>query len=180
MKKGSNQFKKQPRLRGIILSFPFWLTVALLGLIAAIIWRFRGALFVFSVYAITISFLFLSVPTLFAEAPKTAQALTSPSVVDHPLSEHDQIVAYIKQVFGDQASNAFKILSCENPHLNPDATGHNTNGTIDSGIFQLNSIWANPVLLINWKTNIDLAYQIYKRGGWNEWACEYKYHVLDK
>jgi hypothetical protein len=82
-------------------------------------------------------------------------------------------------VFGAQANNAFKVLSCENHRLNPSARGMNTNGTSDVGIFQINSVHGIPeYYLKDWRTNIDIAYQIYKASGWNAWACVTEYHAL--
>jgi hypothetical protein len=110
-------------------------------------------------------------------------------VLDHPIvkitptpqtSEKEQIKAYIREVFGDQSTNAFKILACENRSLNPLAQGTNLDMSVDTGIFQVNSFWANPAVLKDWKTNVDMAHVIYLRGGWNEWACESVWHALER
>ena len=45
-----------------------------------------------------------------AYAPERAYAYSAPTPTPTP-SEHDLIIAYIKQVFGNEAKNAFKILS---------------------------------------------------------------------
>ncbi len=58
---------------------------------------------------------------------------------------------------------------------NPNATNHNTNGTTDYGLFQINSIhtsilnsgqWNNP------QDNVDMAYQVWKAAGgsWTPWT----------
>ena len=50
------------------------------------------------------------------------------------------IMAYIMERFGDDASDAITMLNkCENHALDPNATNHNKNGTIDRGVFQINS-----------------------------------------
>ena len=139
-------------------------------------WKVRRGLFILFL----LGFNFWGFNALVASASSPKANLTHPVVVTHPLSEHDQIKAYIKQVFGDQASNAFKVLACENRALNPKAQGKNKDGSLDTGIFQINSFWAKPAVLTNWKLNVDLAYQIYLRGGWNEWACESVWHALER
>ena len=89
----------------------------------------------------------------------------------------EDIIAYIKQVFGNEADNAFKILSCENKGLNPKAINHNRDLSTDHGIFQINSIHlkgkAKGKDLNNYKDNIDVAKKIYDDRGWSAWACSH-------
>ena len=108
-----------------------------------------------------------------AQAPKVAVE----TIVEAPKTEKEQIVAYIKQVFGDQSGNAFKILSCENANLNPKAINRNRNGSTDHSIFQVNSIHTKrygSAFKTDWKANIDVAYKIYKASGWSAWSCSHK------
>lgn len=101
-------------------------------------------------------------------------------IVGAPTTEHEAIVAYIKQVFGDQSDNAFKILSCENAKLNPKAINHNRNGSTDHSIFQVNSIHTKrygDAFKTDWKANIDVAYKIYQASGWSAWSCSHKIGV---
>lgn len=60
---------------------------------------------------------------------------------------------------------------------NPDATGYNTNGTIDRGLMQVNSIHSDMVggdvaALYDPATNIKIAYAL-SRGGtdWTPWSA---------
>lgn len=60
-----------------------------------------------------------------------------------------------------------------------DATGHNTNGSVDRGCFQINSVhlWRvnNDIqALYKPKTNTIIALQIYKEQGWKPWVTARK------
>lgn len=121
--------------------------------------------------------------TLQAEASGYFKSLTIERLtgVEANTTQQQQIIAYIKEVFGSQANNAFKVLSCENHSLNPKARGISPNGSIDSGIFQINSVHKIPErYLYDWRTNIDVAHQIYLDSGWGAWACVTVYHALEK
>lgn len=116
-----------------------------------------------------------------AEAPTHAVAVAKEksSTSVHVPTEHEQIVAYIKEVFGSDSDKAFKLLSCENHALNPKALNDNTSwGGIgqDLGIFQINTVWqgvSNKAFLYNWRINIDIAHDIYVRDGkqFKLWTC---------
>lgn len=97
-------------------------------------------------------------------------------VIETPKTQKEQIIAYITEVFGEEAPNAFNILYCENRGLRPDAINHNRNGSIDEGIFQINSIHGQSDML-NWKKNIDFAYKLFKRGGWSQWSCSHRVDI---
>jgi len=89
-------------------------------------------------------------------------------------TEKQQIMAYIVEVFGDDAANAITVINkCENHAFNPKATNHNRNGSIDRGIFQLNSAYWGGEELFDWKTNVDVAYKVFTRAGkkWTPWTC---------
>lgn len=87
------------------------------------------------------------------------------------LTEKEQIIQYIVEVFGEDAPDAFSVLYCENRNLNPNAVNYNRNGTRDLGIFQLNDQYWGGDENFNWKTNIDKAHKIFKNGGWSQWSC---------
>lgn len=91
-------------------------------------------------------------------------------------TEQQQIMAYIVEVFGKDAGKAITILAtCENSKFDPKATNHNNNGTVDRGVFQINSIHGGDEMY-DYKTNIDKAYEIYKAWGnkFTAWTCAYK------
>jgi hypothetical protein len=137
-------------------------------------WLFRLAIIIF---VVSVSLAALQIPI--ANAPKAlAQMPYTP--LAHT-TQAEQIKAYIKQVFGDQADNAYKVLACENGRLNPNAKGMNTNGTSDVGIFQINSVHGVPEsYLKDWRVNVDIAYQIYKSSGWSAWSCVTMYNSLGR
>lgn len=89
------------------------------------------------------------------------------------LTEKQQIMIYIVTKFGDRSHQAIAMLAkCENSELDPYATNHNRNGTIDRGIFQINSIHGGEEMF-DWKTNIDKAYEIYSAhdNTFYAWSC---------
>jgi len=57
---------------------------------------------------------------------------------------------------------------------NQNNAGLNSNGSVDYGLFQVNSVHRNLVNSLNDlydpATNISVAYQIYRGGGWKAWS----------
>lgn len=107
----------------------------------------------------------LSIATHSAEPKKTSSVQEK--------SEHDQIVAYITEVFGKDTPKAMKVLSCENESLNPRAVNKNRNGSIDRGVFQINSVHGRGDKDFSWKENIDFAHELYVSKGntFYDWTC---------
>lgn len=87
------------------------------------------------------------------------------------------IVDLVVKYFGDEAQNALKVVgTCENGKWNTTATNHNRNGSVDSGIFQINSIHGySQEYLFNPENNIRVAKKIFDGRGWTSWSCS---HVL--
>lgn len=59
---------------------------------------------------------------------------------------------------------------------NPTAYNENTNGSVDRGLFQVNSVHGDKVqynfaALFNPSTNISIAYRIYQSSGWSAWSA---------
>ncbi len=104
------------------------------------------------------------------DAGQTAEPLPT------DLTERQQILNYIVEIFGDDAHKAIAMLAiCENSELNPYATNHNRNGTIDRGVFQINSIHGGEEMF-DWKTNVDKAFEIYSAhdNTFYAWTCATK------
>ncbi len=95
-------------------------------------------------------------------------------------SSKQEIYLYIIEKFGDDGANAITMIrKCENSKFDQSATNHNRNGTIDYGIFQVNSIHAaryGSEFMTDWKANVDTAYEIYKAAGkkFTPWTCSYE------
>lgn len=94
-------------------------------------------------------------------------------------SQQEQIVAFIKQTFGEDSEDAIAIAKCESG-LRPNAINHNTdaNQTTDYGVFQINDHWQgvdNTNFLFDYKINILMAKAIFDgRGNWSAWVCAQK------
>lgn len=118
---------------------------------------------------------------VYAETPIISPLAHSPEPIEPNVlngsEEKRQIVAYIKEVFGNDADTAFKLLSCENASLNPNAVntaGNSPAGSRDTGVFQINEYWQKTQykFLLNWKVNVEIAHQIYKdNGSFDRWTC---------
>lgn len=145
-------------------------------IISKLLWRFRRWEYRFAIAFLVIMGAY-STFKFWAYAPK-AQAMIAPYVVGQPLTEHQQIVNYIEEVFGPDAPKAFTLLNCENHALNPLAINDNrTWGGVgqDVGVMQINTIYQGVSVryLENWKVNIQIGYQIYQASGnhFNLWTC---------
>lgn len=85
------------------------------------------------------------------------------------LSQKEQINKEIKDVFGEQAELAKHVAFCESS-LNPEATHKNNDGTIDVGLFQINSIHNQKTEdMLNYKKNIEYAYKLFLNQGLQPW-----------
>lgn len=98
-----------------------------------------------------------------------------------PTPTTDPIKQEIKEVFGEYADEALKIVECESK-FNPKAYHVNANGYgVDRGLFQINSKYhvADKKFLYDYKVNTAMAYKIFKDAGysWKPWACR---SVLNK
>jgi hypothetical protein len=121
----------------------------------------------------------LSVPT---ESLDTSEGVVSPydngqsPAPSEVSTEKQQIIDYIVEVFGEHAPEAFNVLFCENRNLDPKAINYNRNGTVDRGIFQLNSAYWGGEENFNYKTNIDKAYVVFERAGkkFTPWTCSHR------
>lgn len=81
------------------------------------------------------------------------------------------IQALIARYFQKDAHIALAIAKAES-NLKSEATNKNTNGSIDCGIFQINSVH-NPTKeqCENVEENIKLAKSIYDKSGWGAWSA---------
>jgi len=106
------------------------------------------------------------------------------AIIQSPVEPHNEITEEINQVFGSSAPKAFKLLSCENHALNPNAVNTAGNfpvGSRDIGVFQINEYWqgVNAKFLFNPDINIRMAYQIYTESGnsFKMWSCGRRFGI---
>lgn len=99
-------------------------------------------------------------------------------------TQHEEIRAYVKEVFGKDSDKAFLVLSCENNALNPSAVntaGNSPAGSRDTGVFQINEYWQKTQykFLLNWKVNVEIAHQLFEENGksFKLWTCGRKLGV---
>ena len=94
-----------------------------------------------------------------------------------PLTTKEEITAEIIRVFGPLADQALCIAKNESG-FRADAVGSNANGTIDRGVYQLNSYWQSHITdeeAYDARTNIRYAKQIRDEwGNWNAWHARTK------
>ena len=96
-----------------------------------------------------------------------------------PVTEKEQIVNYIYDRFGKDAPDALKVFKCESG-LRPDAMNTNWSKTpgvassYDYGVAQINTVHnVDKSFLLDWHTNIDVAYKIFSEQSWTPWTCKW-------
>lgn len=117
------------------------------------------------------------------EVPVEVEKILLEPMLVKAKTEKQSIMAYMIEVFGDDASELISIVSrCENNKFDQNATNQNRNGTIDKGVTQINSIHLSGKEFKScihahddYKSNIDCAKEIYDKYGWSAWACS---HVI--
>lgn len=82
---------------------------------------------------------------------------------------------YIREKFGKAGDIAVAVAKAESG-LRADAYHVNTNGTIDLGVFQINTVHfekegCSPIDLLDFRKNVDCAYKIYEASGFNPWVA---------
>lgn len=95
--------------------------------------------------------------------------------------EPQTIEDFIKYTFGPDADKAMLLLKgqgegtcAENRHLNWDVQNYNADGSVDIGVFQVNSYWqkVQPKFLYNWRVNVLIAKQLFdESGSFKLWSC---------
>jgi hypothetical protein len=106
----------------------------------------------------------------------TPQIAKSHQITDGVLAWQNLIAKYFPQ---EEVVNALKIASKENGAGDPGRTHRNRNGTVDYGLFQINSVHAAKVggnleKLKDPETNVKVAFQIWQEQGWRPWTTAKK------
>lgn len=90
-----------------------------------------------------------------------------------PLTAYQQ---YVCEKFGSDCRLALAIQRAENPQGRCEIYHYNSNGTLDWGYFQINTVHlhrpgVNLRDLLDCRANIDFAYQLYlEKGGFTPWS----------
>ncbi len=86
------------------------------------------------------------------------------------LSERENSVRIIKKIWGRDWKTGVVIATCESGLRANAFNGHNTNGSWDAGLFQINSIhgWSKEELM-NPIANAGIAYTKFVAQGTNPW-----------
>jgi hypothetical protein len=95
--------------------------------------------------------------------------LEYPDDIDTPLEE------YICEKWGAYECRSALAIAYSESGLNEDAYNVNSDGSLDIGVFQVNSThWdkpgCSPAELFDAKSNVDCAYTIWEASGWNPWV----------
>lgn len=99
-----------------------------------------------------------------------------------PTLSADQIAGYAKGAgfTGPDVSIATAVALAESGGRT-DATNHNTNGSTDFGVWQINSVHAALLAGRNWQDpaqNAQMAYAVWKGSGWRAWSTYNNGHYL--
>ena len=114
---------------------------------------------------------------LLAQNKKTTIQIQTPAkesdcyvVATYPIPQAFSVTGEIRSVFGADAEIALAVAKAES-HYRADAYHINSNGSVDRGIFQINSVHGySEAQLFNPKENIQIAYKIFKAQGWQGWS----------
>jgi hypothetical protein len=112
-------------------------------------------------------------PIVIAHRSAAESAIQAQADQGRPLTAYQQ---YACQKFGSACRLALAIQRAENPQGRCEIYHYNSNGTLDWGYFQINTVHlTRPGLnlrdLLDCKANIDFAYQLYQETqGFTAWS----------
>lgn len=114
------------------------------------------------------------------------QIIEKKILLDYPDEIKTPIEKYICDKFGTyECKTALAVSSAENGTRQPDRFNINTNGTIDVGLFQINSIHfkkegCSLKEIVDPYKNVDCAYKIWQSSGWSAWVAFNNKNYLSK
>jgi hypothetical protein len=111
-------------------------------------------------------------PIVIADRTTTEDAFAAQADQGRPLTAYQQ---YTCRKFGLACRVALAIQRAENPRGACEIYHYNTDGTLDWGYFQINTVHlkragVNLRDLLDCKANIDFAYQLYTERGFQPWS----------
>ena len=89
-------------------------------------------------------------------------------------ADKQEVVDYITEVFGEDAEKAIAVANCESGLRVNALNDKNRNGTIDHGVFQINSVHTKSrgsEFKTDWKANVRTAKAIYDEQTFRPWVC---------
>lgn len=92
-----------------------------------------------------------------------------------PTTKPRSIEQKIRDTFPEDPDTAVAIAKCESS-MNPKAINtKNRNGSVDYGLFQINSVHGYTAnYLMDVDNNLRIARELYDRQGWMPWVCSWK------
>lgn len=99
------------------------------------------------------------------------QYQTTPSA---SLSDKEEVMKYILEIFGKDADRAIWVAKCESGLRKDAYNGSNSNSTADYGVFQINSVHQKRFgqgYMVDWKENVRVAKKIFDEQGFSPWVC---------
>jgi len=107
-----------------------------------------------------------------AVSPRIEEGKIQVDQFGHKLTAFQQ---YACNKFGSACGVALAIQRAENPRGDCEIYHYNTDGTLDWGYFQINTVHlkrpeVNLRAMLNWRANIDFAYQLYTERGFQPWT----------
>jgi hypothetical protein len=94
---------------------------------------------------------------------------------ESPAPEREAMIKVIKQIWRRDWKVGVAIASCESGLDHTQKNVHNTDHSIDYGLFEINSIHGmNPDDMMNAVANAGYAYSLYKEQGLNPWSSSSK------
>lgn len=87
----------------------------------------------------------------------------------------ERVEHLVREAFPEAPGYAVRVAKCESG-LNYEATHKNTDGTVDRGVFQLNSTHNKEMKRLGLdpmdaRDNIKFARMLYDKEGWRPWSC---------
>jgi hypothetical protein len=113
---------------------------------------------------------------IYAYAPTIEKAYAAPvfqaPALNPNVDQREQVKDLIKKIWGKDSWVGLNIARCESG-FRPEALNHNSNGTWDQSIFQINTVHQMPEMM-NVVANISYAYTIYLAQGTAPWESSKK------
>jgi len=107
------------------------------------------------------------------EIRKREESIRYINLLDYPGEIDTPLEIYICEKFGQYDCKTALAVAKAESGLREDALGINSNGTVDIGVFQINSIHLKRCSLkqlADAEGNVDCAYELFQEQGWNPWV----------